>query len=270
MNDKIISIDQGTSSTRSVLYDKNGQFIDAVQEEFEQIFPDDGWVEHNPEKIWNSVLNTLSTLVKNNNVESSDIASIGITNQRETTVIWNKKTGIPIYNAIVWQDRRTANYCERLRSQEGLIHKKTGLAVDPYFSATKIRWLLENIDGAKEEAKKGDLLFGTIDTFLIWKLTEGKSHKTDITNASRTMLFNIEEEKWDHELLDLFEIPSNILPEVCENISDFGSTKILGGPVNIGGVAGDQQAALIGQCCFSVGDVKSTYGTGCFMIVNTG
>jgi glycerol kinase len=270
MNDKIISIDQGTSSTRSVLYDKNGQFIDAVQEEFEQIFPDDGWVEHNPEKIWNSVLNTLSTLVKNNNVESSDIASIGITNQRETTVIWNKKTGIPIYNAIVWQDRRTANYCERLRSQEGLIHKKTGLAVDPYFSATKIRWLLENIDGAREEAKKGDLLFGTIDTFLIWKLTEGKSHKTDITNASRTMLFNIEEEKWDHELLDLFEIPSNILPEVCENVSDFGSTKILGGPVNIGGVAGDQQAALIGQCCFSVGEVKSTYGTGCFMIVNTG
>ena len=157
MNDKIISIDQGTSSTRSVLYDKNGQFIDAVQEEFEQIFPDDGWVEHNPEKIWNSVLNTLSALVKNNNVESSHIASIGITNQRETTVIWNKRTGTPIYNAIVWQDRRTANYCERLRSQEGLIHKKTGLAVDPYFSATKIRWLLENIDGAKEEAKKGEL-----------------------------------------------------------------------------------------------------------------
>ena len=270
MNNKIISIDQGTSSTRSVLYDNNGQFIDAVQEEFEQIFPDDGWVEHNPEKIWNSVLNTLSALVKNNNVESSDIASIGITNQRETTVVWNKRTGIPIYNAIVWQDRRTANYCERLRSQEGLIHKKTGLAVDPYFSATKIRWLLENIDGAREEAKKGDLLFGTIDTFLIWKLTEGKSHKTDITNASRTMLFNIEEEKWDHELLDLFEIPSNILPEVCENVSDFGSTKILGGPINIGGVAGDQQAALIGQCCFSVGEVKSTYGTGCFMIVNTG
>ena len=270
MNNKIISIDQGTSSTRSVLYDNNGQFIDAVQEEFEQIFPDDGWVEHNPEKIWNSVLNTLSALVKNNNVESSDIASIGITNQRETTVVWNKRTGIPIYNAIVWQDRRTANYCERLRSQEGLIHKKTGLAVDPYFSATKIRWLLENIDGAKEEAKKGELLFGTIDTFLIWKLTEGKSHKTDITNASRTMLFNIEEEKWDHELLDLFEIPSNILPEVCENVSDFGSTKVLGGPINIGGVAGDQQAALIGQCCFGIGEVKSTYGTGCFMIVNTG
>lgn len=270
MNDKIISIDQGTSSTRSVLYDKNGQFIDAIQEEFEQIFPDDGWVEHNPEKIWDSVLNTLCALVKNNNIESSDIASIGITNQRETTVIWNKNTGKPIYNAIVWQDRRTAHYCERLRSQEVLIHKKTGLIVDPYFSATKIRWLLENIDGAKEEAKKGDLLFGTIDTFLIWKLTEGKSHKTDITNASRTMLFNIEEERWDNELLDLFEIPSNILPEVCENVSDFGSTKLLGGQINIGGVAGDQQAALIGQCCFSIGEVKSTYGTGCFMIVNTG
>ncbi len=270
MKDKIISIDQGTSSTRSVLYNNKGQFIDAVQIEFEQIFPDDGWVEHNPETIWETVLSSLKSLAHKNKIDSSEIASIGITNQRETTVIWNKKTGKPIHNAIVWQDRRTATYCDSLKQYEDLIRKKTGLTIDPYFSATKINWLLENVKGAREDAKKGDLLFGTIDSYLIWKLTDGNSHKTDITNASRTMLFNIKEEKWDNDLLDLFDIPVNLLPTVCENASDFGSTKVLGGQINIGGVAGDQQAALIGQCCFNPGEVKSTYGTGCFMIVNTG
>ena len=270
MKDKIISIDQGTSSTRSVLYNNKGQFIDAVQIEFEQIFPDDGWVEHNPEIIWETVLSSLKSLAHDNKIDSSEIASIGITNQRETTVIWNKRTGKPIHNAIVWQDRRTATYCDSLKQYEDLIRKKTGLTIDPYFSATKINWLLENVKGAREDAKKGDLLFGTIDSYLIWKLTDGNSHKTDITNASRTMLFNIKEEKWDNDLLDLFDIPVNLLPTVCENASDFGSTKVLGGQINIGGVAGDQQAALIGQCCFNPGEVKSTYGTGCFMIVNTG
>ena len=270
MKDKIISIDQGTSSTRSVLYNNKGQFIDAVQIEFEQIFPDDGWVEHNPEIIWETVLSSLKSLAHDNKIDSSEIASIGITNQRETTVIWNKRTGKPIHNAIVWQDRRTATYCDSLKQHEDLIRKKTGLTIDPYFSATKINWLLENVKGAREDAKKGDLLFGTIDSYLIWKLTDGNSHKTDITNASRTMLFNIKEEKWDNDLLDLFDIPVNLLPTVCENASDFGSTKVLGGHINIGGVAGDQQAALIGQCCFNPGEVKSTYGTGCFMIVNTG
>ena len=270
MKEKIISIDQGTSSTRSVLYNNKGQFIDAVQIEFEQIFPDDGWVEHNPEIIWETVLSSLKSLAHDNKIDSSEIASIGITNQRETTVIWNKRTGKPIHNAIVWQDRRTATYCDSLKQHEDLIRKKTGLTIDPYFSATKINWLLENVKGAREDAKKGDLLFGTIDSYLIWKLTDGNSHKTDITNASRTMLFNIKEEKWDNDLLDLFDIPVNLLPTVCENASDFGSTKVLGGQINIGGVAGDQQAALIGQCCFNPGEVKSTYGTGCFMIVNTG
>ena len=270
MKEKIISIDQGTSSTRSVLYDYKGRYIDSVQQEFDQLFPMEGWVEHSPDQIWDTVIATLTTLVKRNELTSSDIASIGITNQRETTIVWNKRTGQPIYNAIVWQDRRTASFCEGLISHDKEIQKKTGLTLDPYFSATKINWILNNVDGAKELAQKGDLLFGTIDTFLIWKMTEGRHHLTDVTNASRTMLFNIKQEKWDESLLDLFQVPISMLPEVCDNVYDFGVTKILGGEVSIGGVAGDQQAALIGQCCFSPGEVKSTYGTGCFMIVNTG
>ena len=270
MKDKIISIDQGTSSTRCVLYNSQGQFLASAQEEFDQYFPQEGWVEHNPDQIWQTVLSTLHSLIKENGLSSSEIASIGITNQRETTVIWNKKTGLPIYNAIVWQDRRTSAFCEELRSHERVIHKKTGLTIDPYFSATKVHWLLNNVEGAKTLSSNGDLLFGTIDTFLIWKLTEGQNHMTDVTNASRTMLFNIIDERWDEELLDLFEIPSNMLPQVCDNVSDFGETNVLGGNIAIGGVAGDQQAALIGQCCFELGDVKSTYGTGCFMIANTG
>ena len=270
MKDKIISIDQGTSSTRCVLYNSQGQFLASAQEEFDQYFPQEGWVEHNPDQIWQTVLSTLHSLIRENGLSSSEIASIGITNQRETTVIWNKKTGLPIYNAIVWQDRRTSAFCEELRSHERVIHKKTGLTIDPYFSATKVHWLLNNVEGAKTLSSNGDLLFGTIDTFLIWKLTEGQNHMTDVTNASRTMLFNIIDERWDEELLDLFEIPSNMLPQVCDNVSDFGETNVLGGKIAIGGVAGDQQAALIGQCCFELGDVKSTYGTGCFMIANTG
>ena len=270
MKEKIISIDQGTTSTRSVLYDKKGDFISAAQQEFNQFFPKDGWVEHNPEDIWQSVLSTLQKLVKESGITSSEIASIGITNQRETALIWNKKTGKPIHNAIVWQDRRTSEFCNELGSYENIIHKKTGLTIDPYFSATKIHWLLKNVEGAKELALNGDLLFGTVDTYLIWKLTEGRCHKTDITNASRTMLFNIVEQQWDNDLLDIFEIPRQILPEICDNVSDYGMTEVLGGEVGIGGVAGDQQAALLGQCCFDPGDVKSTYGTGCFMMVNSG
>jgi len=270
MKEKIIAIDQGTSSTRCVLYSSKGELLDSSQEEFAQYFPDEGWVEHNPEMIWETVKSTLTSLVKRNKLSSSEIASIGITNQRETTVVWNKVTGIPIYNAIVWQDRRTSEYCEQIVSHIDTIHKKTGLILDPYFSATKINWLLKNIAGARELADKGELLFGTIDTYLIWKLTKGKSHKTDITNASRTMLFNILDQKWDEELLGLFDVPKSILPEVCDNVFDFGVTDIIGGEVNIGGVAGDQQAALIGQCCFKSGETKSTYGTGCFMITNTG
>ena len=270
MKEKIISIDQGTTSTRSVLYDKQGNFISSAQQEFDQFFPKDGWVEHNPEDIWQTVLSTLQKLVKQSGVTISEIASLGITNQRETTLIWNKKTGNPIHNAIVWQDRRTSEFCHELGPYENIIHKKTGLTIDPYFSATKIHWLLNNVEGAKELALNGDLLFGTVDTFLIWKLTEGRCHKTDITNASRTMLFNIAKQQWDDDLLDIFEIPRQILPEVCDNSSDYGMTEVLGGGISIGGVAGDQQAALIGQCCFDPGDVKSTYGTGCFMMVNSG
>ena len=270
MKEKIISIDQGTTSTRSVLYDKQGNFISSAQQEFDQFFPKDGWVEHNPEDIWQTVLSTLQKLVKQSGVTISEIASLGITNQRETTLMWNKKTGNPIHNAIVWQDRRTSEFCHELGPYENIIHKKTGLTIDPYFSATKIHWLLNNVEGAKELALNGDLLFGTVDTFLIWKLTEGRCHKTDITNASRTMLFNIAKQQWDDDLLDIFEIPRQILPEVCDNSSDYGMTEVLGGGISIGGVAGDQQAALIGQCCFDPGDVKSTYGTGCFMMVNSG
>ena len=270
MKEKIIAIDQGTSSTRAVLYDAKGRLLDAAQEEFQQFFPQEGWVEHNPELIWESVLSTLTTLTKKNNLTSSDIASIGITNQRETTIVWNRKTGEPISNAIVWQDRRTAEFCKSLSGEEKSVQEKTGLTLDPYFSATKLHWLLNNIEGAKELAINGDLLFGTVDTYLIWKLTEGRSFKTDVTNASRTMLFNIKEQEWDEDLLDLFQVPKKMLPEVCDNVHNFGFTSILGGEITIGGVAGDQQAALIGQCCFDPGEVKSTYGTGCFMIVNTG
>ena len=270
MGKYLLAIDQGTSSTRSVLYDDKGSYIDSSQQEFNQYFPQEGWVEHNPEEIWESVLSTLIALAKRNSLVAEDIASMGITNQRETTIVWNKKDGKPIYNAIVWQDRRTADFCNELNDQAKIINSKTGLTVDPYFSSTKVNWILNHVRGARKMAEAGELLFGTIDTYLIWKLTEGASHKTDVTNASRTMLFNIEEQKWDEDLLNLFEIPRSMLPEVCDNVFDFGITNVLGGEVSIGGVAGDQQAALIGQCCVKPGEVKSTYGTGCFMILNTG
>ena len=270
MGKYLLAIDQGTSSTRSVLYDDKGRFIDSSQLEFKQYFPQEGWVEHNPEEIWESVLSTLSSLVKRNSLVSKDIASIGITNQRETTIVWDKKDGKPIYNAIVWQDRRTADFCSELNDQTEMVNSRTGLTMDPYFSSTKVNWILNHVKGARKRALAGELLFGTIDSFLIWKLSGGMSHKTDVTNASRTMLFNLEEQKWDEDLLNLFEIPRSMLPEVCDNVFDFGRTNVLGGEVSIGGVAGDQQAALIGQCCVKPGEVKSTYGTGCFLILNTG
>ena len=270
MGKYLLAIDQGTSSTRSVLYDDKGRFIDSSQLEFKQYFPQEGWVEHNPEEIWESVLSTLGSLVKRNSLVSKDIASIGITNQRETTIVWDKKDGKPIYNAIVWQDRRTADFCSELNDQTEMVNSRTGLTMDPYFSSTKVNWILNHVKGARKRALAGELLFGTIDSYLIWKLSGGMSHKTDVTNASRTMLFNIEEQKWDEDLLNLFEIPRSMLPEVCDNVFDFATTSVLGGEVSIGGVAGDQQAALIGQCCVKPGEVKSTYGTGCFLILNTG
>ena len=270
MGKYLLAIDQGTSSTRSVLYDDKGRFIDSSQLEFKQYFPKEGWVEHNPEEIWESVLSTLTSLVKRNSLVSKDIASIGITNQRETTIVWDKKDGKPIYNAIVWQDRRTADFCSELNDQTEMVNSRTGLTMDPYFSSTKVNWILNHVKGARKRALAGELLFGTIDSYLIWKLSGGMSHKTDVTNASRTMLFNLEEQKWDEDLLNLFKIPRSMLPEVCDNVFDFGTTSLLGGEVSIGGVAGDQQAALIGQCCVKPGEVKSTYGTGCFLILNTG
>jgi glycerol kinase len=270
MSKKIISIDQGTTSSRAVVFSDKGELIGFEQIEFKQFFPNDGWVEHDPEEIWLSVVEVLNLSIKRFNLSASDIASIGITNQRETVVIWDKKTGEPIYNAIVWQDRRTSDFCDSLKDSQDLIQQKTGLTIDPYFSASKVNWILDQVSGARQRAENGELLFGTIDSFLIWKLTEGRDHKTDVSNASRTMLYNIESNKWDEELLGLFNVPSNLLPTVCDNADDFGYTELLGGKVSIGGVAGDQQSALIGQCCFEVGDVKSTYGTGCFMMINTG
>jgi len=270
MSKKIISIDQGTTSSRAVVFSDKGELIGFEQLEFKQFFPNDGWVEHDPEEIWLSVVEVLNLSIKRFNLSASDIASIGITNQRETVVIWDKKTGKPIYNAIVWQDRRTSDFCDSLKDSQDLIQQKTGLTMDPYFSASKVNWILDQVNGARQRAENGELLFGTIDSFLIWKLTKGRDHKTDVSNASRTMLYNIETNEWDEELLSLFKVPSNLLPTVCDNAYEFGYTELLGGRVSIGGVAGDQQSALIGQCCFEIGEVKSTYGTGCFMMINTG
>ena len=272
MNKYILSIDQGTTSTRAMLFDQNFEIKGSSQVEFKQFFPKDGCVEHDPEEIMNTIYHTVNDVLEKAKITFKEILSIGITNQRETAVVWNKKTGKPIYNAIVWQDRRTAGYCNKLKDQ-GLsekIQKITGLIIDSYFSATKIKWLLENINGAKELADKGELLFGTIDSWIIWNLTEGKSHVTDATNASRTMIFDIKKNTWSSQLLKLFEIPEHILPEVKNCADDFGTTSKFGGEIKIGGVAGDQQAAAIGQACLNAGSVKSTYGTGCFMIMNTG
>jgi glycerol kinase len=275
MSRYLLAIDQGTTSSRAIVFDLDGHIIASSQQEFPQIFPQDGWVEHDPEAIWNTTEATCREAIKKASLQASDILSIGITNQRETTVVWDKETGRPIYNAIVWQDRRTAELCNQLRQEEGLVEKltaKTGLLLDPYFSASKIKWILDNVEGAKKRAQAGELLFGTIDTFLLWRLTGGQQHATDATNASRTLLFNIHTNEWDDELLSLFDVPANMLPEVRDCAADYGHTKadLFGAEIAIGGIAGDQQAALIGQACFTPGMAKSTYGTGCFMIMNTG
>ena len=270
----LLSIDQGTTSSRAIIFDERGLIITTAQREFKQHFPDDGWVEHDPEEIWSTVLEVCREALTQSNVSASDIAGIGITNQRETTVIWDRKTGEPVHRAIVWQDRRTSEYCSSLKAQgfDDMVQRKTGLLIDPYFSATKIKWILDNVDGVRARAEAGELAFGTIDTFLLWRLTNGKSHKTDATNASRTCIYNIHEQCWDQELLDLFTIPANLLPEVEDCAADFGETEkeIMGDSIKIAGIAGDQQAALIGQACFKPGMIKSTYGTGCFMVLNTG
>ncbi len=265
-------IDQGTTSSRVVLYTKKFKIFDFDQKEFKQYFPNEGWVEHDPLEIWNDVKNLIKKIFKKNKLLSKNIISIGITNQRETTVVWNKNTGKPIYRAIVWQDRRTALYCANLR-KKGLdkkIQKITGLELDPYFSATKIKWIFDNVKISKNNLKNDDLLFGTIDTWLLWNLTNGNSHLTDITNASRTMIFDSKKEKWSDEILKIFGISKRILPKVVENSYNFGSTKLFGDPITIGGMAGDQQSASIGQACFNKGQSKSTYGTGCFLLMNIG
>jgi glycerol kinase len=271
MSKYIIAIDQGTTSSRAVLFDEQGTIKGIVQQEFQQIFPKPGWVEHDPEEIWSSQSGVLNKLISDYSVENS-IAAIGITNQRETTIVWDRKTGVPIYNAIVWQDKRTASICEELKSK-GLtdyVRQNTGLVIDSYFSGTKIKWILDNVAGARKKAEQGELAFGTVDTWLIWRLTGGKSHVTDYSNASRTMLYNIRKLKWDEKLLRELDIPNSLLPEVKPSASDFGSWWLNGKEIPIAGVAGDQQAALFGQACFEPGMAKNTYGTGCFMLMNTG
>ncbi len=269
----LLSIDQGTTSSRAIVFDRNGTIIALEQQEFKQHYPQNGWVEHDPEEIWQTTLFCCRQVIEQTS-GSGQIAGVGITNQRETTVIWDRKTGKPIHNAIVWQDRRTAEYCDGLKKSgaENQVTEKTGLLLDPYFSATKIKWILDNVSGARKKADAGDLAFGTIDCFLIWRLTNGLRHYTDATNASRTMLFNIHSGQWDDDLLKLFDIPKSLLPEVRNCADDFGHTdkSILGIELAITGVAGDQQAALIGQACFNSGMLKSTYGTGCFLVMNTG
>lgn len=274
MTDLLLAIDQGTTSTRTILFSRQGETLASAQQEFEQHFPDDGWVEHNPHDIWQSTLDTLKEVVARAAEQDGTIRALGITNQRETTLVWNRKTGEPLYNAIVWQDRRTARSCEELkdRKTESWVHEKTGLLLDPYFSASKAAWILDNVKGARDQAEAGELLFGTVDTYLIWKMTGGKRHVTDATNASRTLLFNIHTQQWDSALLDLFRIPKSMMPTVLDSAADFGTTDpdVTGIELPIAGVAGDQQAALFGQCCFDQGMTKSTYGTGCFMVMNTG
>jgi len=274
MSQYILSIDQGTTSSRAMLFDEHGHARFTAQQEFTQHFPKDGWVEHNAEEIWVTTLRLVREALAKAKTDDCDIAAIGITNQRETTVVWDRSSGEPIYNAIVWQDRRTADYCESLRKQgmESVVSSKTGLLLDPYFSGTKVNWILENVSGARARAEKGELAFGTIDCFLIWRLTGGKVHATDATNASRTLMFNIHQQSWDHELLEMLSVPASLLPEVLDCADDYGTTSksLLGAEIPIAGVAGDQQAALIGQACFEPGMIKSTYGTGCFMMLNTG
>ena len=273
MSKYILSVDQGTTSSRAIIFNKRGRIKSMAQREFKQIYPQAGWVEHAPQDIMGSVMAVIAEAMVRAELSPEDIAAVGVTNQRETTLVWDKRTGKPVYNAIVWQCRRTADYCEQLKkSCSGLIYEKTGLIPDAYFSATKIKWILDNVAGARERAQEGGLLFGTVDTFLMWQLSKGKIFATDYTNAARTMLFNIHTLEWDEELLKLFGIPRSMLPEVKPSGSNFGVThkSVLGAPVPICSAVGDQQAALFGQLCTQAGDLKNTYGTGCFLLMNTG
>ncbi|MFD3450327.1 glycerol kinase GlpK [Microbacteriaceae bacterium 4G12] len=271
----ILSLDQGTTSSRAILFNKEGKIVHVAQKEFTQHFPKPGWVEHNPQEIWGSILAVIATCLSEAEVEPKQIASIGITNQRETTVVWEKETGKPVYNAIVWQSRQTAEICEELKEKGygDMVREKTGLLIDAYFSGTKVKWILDNVEGAREKAERGELLFGTIDTWLVWKLSGGNVHVTDYSNASRTLMYNIHELKWDEELLDMLTVPASMLPEVRPSSEVYGHTAdyhFFGQNVPIAGIAGDQQAALFGQACFGEGMAKNTYGTGCFMLMNTG
>lgn len=270
----ILSLDQGTTSSRAILFDRHGTIKAMAQKEFEQIFPQPGWVEHDPNEIWSSQTSVAAEVVTKADIRPNQIAAIGITNQRETTIVWDRKTGKPIYNAIVWQDRRTAPITEELKDKnlEETFRSKTGLVLDPYFSGTKIKWLLDNVDGARQKAERGDLLFGTVDSWLIWKMTAGQNHVTDATNASRTLLYNIHEHKWDKDLLEILNIPKSMLPAVksCSEIYGHTAGNIFAAEIPIAGIAGDQQAALFGQMCNKKGMAKNTYGTGCFMLMNTG
>lgn len=270
----LLALDQGTSSSRSIVFAQDGHIVGMAQQEFRQIYPHPGWVEHDPLEIWSSQLATMRTALKNANIRVQDIACIGITNQRETTVVWNRKNGQPIYNAIVWQDRRSEPVCAKLR-QEGhdkLVQSKTGLVIDAYFSGTKLQWILDNVPDARDMSAKGELAFGTVDSWLIWNLTKGRIHSTDVSNASRTMLLNVHTNQWDSELMSMLHIDSNLMPTVQASSSDFGliDSEWLGHPLPIGGVAGDQQSALFGQACWREGQAKNTYGTGCFMLMHTG
>jgi glycerol kinase len=274
MKKYILSLDQGTTSSRAILFDTYGNIVQTSQKEFEQIFPQPGWVEHDPTEIWRTQLETARNVLLYTDTKPEEIAAIGITNQRETTVVWDKKTGKPIYNAIVWQDRRTASICDKMKAKglEDYVRKNTGLVIDAYFSGTKISWLLDNVEGARQKAENGELLFGTIDTWLVWNLTNGKVHVTDYSNASRTMLYNINTLKWDDKMLTELNIPKAMLPEVKNSSEVYGETSplLLGSAITISGIAGDQQSALFGQACFEKGMAKNTYGTGCFMLMNTG
>ena len=270
----VLSIDQGTTSSRAILFDASLTPVASAQEEFPQIFPQSGWVEHNPDDLWATTAGTCRAAIERAGAKASDIVSIGITNQRETTLVWHRETGKPIYNAIVWQDRRTADTCTALREagHADMVNDRTGLLLDPYFSATKLKWLLDHVEGARDMARRGELLFGTVDTFLIWKLTGGRVHATDATNAARTMLYDIRKGRWSQTICDLFDIPMSLLPEVKDSAADYGETRpdLFGRAIPIRGVAGDQQAATLGQACFEPGMLKSTYGTGCFALLNTG
>lgn len=273
MKQYILSLDQGTTSSRAILFDKQQNIVNIAQKEFTQIYPKEGYVEHDPMEIYSTQYGVMAEVIAKSAIDKNDIAAIGITNQRETTIIWDKRTGKPVYNAIVWQCRRTADICEQLKQQKELttyIKQNTGLIIDAYFSASKIKWILDHVPHAKEDARNGHLLFGTVDTWLVWKLTNGAVHVTDYTNASRTMLFNIKTLQWDKKLLDLFEIPLCMMPEVKSSSEIYGYANVMGNMIPISGIAGDQQASLFGQACFTAGDAKNTYGTGCFLLMNTG